>query len=122
MDEAFIAKYTAKIAENVKIASNMECLLWTGTPGKTYGSICCKVGSTWKTFYVHRLALMMHNKAFGLPQGLDVSHLCHNERCTNIQHFSLEPHYINNNRQNCLSEKSCTGHGIYPDCMLHLSI
>lgn len=122
MDDTFLHKYTQKLAENSEISTNSHCRMWLQTPSKKYGVISCKISSGWKSFYVHRLAYMIHIRSFDIPAGMDVSHLCHNNKCITVHHLSVEPHYINNNRQNCVSEKSCSGHGVYPNCMFHLII
>lgn len=38
----------------------------------------------------------------------DVSHLCHNKMCINIDHLVLESRAQNNKRQICNANKSCT--------------
>jgi hypothetical protein len=120
MDPGFVAKYGQKLRENSEKLNNSQCVVWTKSPNKLYGTMYCKVGAAWKTFYVHRLAYMLEHNVSQLPSGLDVSHLCHNPKCIFASHLSLEPHAINNNRQHCLSANYCTGHGEYPDCMLNI--
>lgn len=51
-------------------------------------------------------------------KGFDVSHICHNSLCITFQHLSLEPHAVNIQRKNCVSEKRCTSHSPYRDCQL----
>lgn len=58
--------------------------------------------------YVHRLAYMVSNKVVQLPQGLEVSHLCHNPRCVEPRHLCLESHEANSERITCLKQGICT--------------
>ena len=56
---------------------------------------------------------------YNFPQGFHVSHTCHNRKCIKIEHLSLEPAAINQNRKNCVSGGRCLGHGEYPLCDLN---
>ena len=71
-----------------------------------YGVMCINVslhGSVSKCVSVHRLALLKAPTNLSLQDVLnllgDVSHLCNNTLCINSTHISLEPHWLNNNRQ-----------------------
>ena len=52
----------------------------------------------------------------------EVSHLCHNAKCINIEHLSLEPPKVNNSRVlHCVDQQSCVQHWHegrrYADCI-----
>lgn len=53
---------------------------------------------------------------------MDCSHLCHNSLCVNVNHISLEHHFINNNKQYCLNSNLCYGHVGFRNCMLELKL
>lgn len=124
--EGIIQKYSGKLSENSAPGQNGHCLIWTGacTPNRKYGVINCKLSNAagWKQMHVHRLAYMIRHLNFHLPN-FDVSHLCHNTKCINVDHLVLEPHGFNNSRKTCISCGHCLGH---PDplqpCMVHLKM
>ncbi|PJE77853.1 hypothetical protein CI610_03218 [invertebrate metagenome] len=125
--EDFYELYKWKLSENSVICpENGTCRLWTGPLTKTgkYGIISFKdpVDSKWKKKHAHRLAVIVHFQNLGLSSDLDCSHLCHNSLCINVDHISLEPHFINNNRQYCLNSNICHGHVGFRDCLLNLKI
>lgn len=56
-------------------------------------------------------------------EGLQMSHLCHNKKCLNLDHLNLEPRGINNLRRSCVWGGACSGHvtldgRTYPQCLL----
>lgn len=126
MDAIFVEHYSEKLSSKSELAQNNTCRLWTGSvkPGKQppYGIIHIKIDDKWTTIAVHRLAYALnHNlKLSDMERTLDVSHLCHNSLCTNADHLSYEPHYINNNRITCKGRGHCLGHDNYPLCMIRL--
>ena len=66
-------------------------------------------GSKWETVRVHRLMFFVHSKRLDIktePQ--EVSHMCHNMRCVNIDHLVLELSVDNYNRDYCRKKKKCT--------------
>lgn len=66
---------------------------------------------------VHQLVYFLHKgKVPKYPQV--ISHICHNERCTNIHHLSLERQQVNKKRQKCCRIRRCIGHGSKPKCKL----
>lgn len=73
-----------------------------------------------KTLYSHRFMLMLYLKVENLPKHVQVSHICHNNRCVNIDHLSLEPEHVNKDRQICrgLIPKRCKHHSPHKDCIL----
>ena len=54
-----------------------------------------------------------------IPAGYEISHLCHNKNCIQIEHLQLEPKSVNMSRKMCVSGRQCIGHGQYPPCLLH---
>jgi hypothetical protein len=107
---------------------NLDCIIWGGcvkqgnrTYCKPYGVINVKLPgkSRHQTVTVHRLMYMIEHRTFELNPHFDVSHLCHNSLCINASHLSLQPHYINNNRQHRTHTvpKHFTGHPGYQDCL-----
>ena len=120
-----------KLNDKSRQSENGECVMWTGCcKGRTvrYGVMCVNLngGGTWKCMYVHRLALMKPPANLGLHEVLhlqsDASHLCNNSLCINPCHISVEPHWLNNSRQQCNREGICHGHAGYPCCMLALAL
>lgn len=124
--EAFVLKYRQKIEENSAMGLNGECLIWQGacTPNGKYGVLNCKLPDArgWRQMHVHRLAYMMQHGILQFPNA-DVSHLCHNTKCVNVNHLVLEPHGFNNSRQTCVSCGHCLGHPApLPDCKIDLKM
>ena len=124
--EAFRAKYLEKLGENSYISLNGECRLWQGSTRQNgnlfYGEIYVKFPDErgWRKVLTHRLSIMLTGR--DLPAKFDCSHVCHNSLCINPNHISLEPHGVNNQRQLCKFSRKCTGHGVYPNCMLDLCL
>lgn len=115
-------KYKEKISSKCMPAANSSCVLWTGTRSKGYGVInVCFGPNDWKQMPVHRAAYFAHHRLV-LPQNMEISHLCHNALCTNIDHLSAEPHHINMNRLLCSNRGQCFGHDGFRNCMLELKI
>ena len=127
--ERFIAKYSQKIDEKTVLGANGECRIWTGTvkSNAKYGvlNIDLKdypVGIGRTVIHVHRLAYIISHRLVKFPDG-DVSHLCHNTKCMNVDHMVLEDHITNNSRLSCISCGRCLGHpGPSPPCRLHLKM
>ena len=63
---------------------------------------------------------MLQHRITRVDPGLDASHLCHNTLCVKESHISMEPHSVNNNRQYCIAQNICFGHGEYRQCLLEL--
>ena len=71
------------------------------------------------TITCHRAIFMATNKVLLDNSDNDVSHLCHNARCININHLFLEHHTINMSRIQCKNDGECHGHPApSPNCML----
>lgn len=124
-----LAGLLAKIDQNTQNAKG--CHFWNTAfavnqrergfnRGPKYGRL--KV--TWpngrkKNYLAHRFMHMLSNDKESIPEGLHVSHLCHESLCINPAHLSLEPAHINNERQICknLIPEHCQKHGMYPECI-----
>ena len=72
-----------------------------------------------KKLRVHRLVYSLHHfDSVDLPSKNDrgckveISHLCHEPRCCNVNHMSLETHQVNMSRLFCKRTGLCTGHQI----------
>lgn len=59
-----------------------------------------------RTFIAARLMYICHNRQLDFPN--DVSHLCHNRLCINIQHLVHEPRLTNLSRKTCKNARACT--------------
>lgn len=126
--EGFFEKYSQKLVRNSANEQNGECRIWTGSTGRNgcYGVIHVRYPNAprWTKVYVHRLAYMI---CYRVPcvhiEGYDVSHLCHNSKCINVHHLSLEPHGFNNSRQTCVNVGHCLGHpDPLPPCKIDLKM
>ena len=109
---------------NSKQSKNGECIMWNGPKDgrKRYGQIHYKDprDHKWKHKSAHRFMLMLKNQDFTMDSAKDASHLCHNKLCINSEHLNLERRGINNQRNWCKNEGTCSGHGTEPDCKIHL--
>ncbi len=112
-----------------KISKNSEmkpsgCREWLKGPyTNTYGKITgrmplekCK-----KTLYVHRIAYLVKERLVALPEGTEISHLCHNRRCVEPSHLRAEEHITNVERQHCKKQNSCTKNHT-PHCIIQVYI
>lgn len=108
-----------------------NCLIWTGA---TYDDKYGKMRNPLKKYKdqptymrTHRMVYLLHNiehfKSGFLPKSdsngdnLDVSHICHNTLCVNINHLTLESHLINCSRNECVSLGKCTDQH-FPACLI----
>lgn len=119
----WIEKQKTRLSLNSESYGALGCLLCKLGGGKApYSKLT--VTYPWnkqkKTMYSHRYAFMLHTNNFELPLNMQVSHICHNKRCVNAEHLSLEPEHVNKDRQICrgLYPVHCKTHLPYPDCML----
>lgn len=127
--DRFIRTYTQRIEKDTVLGLNGQCLIWTGTSKSNakYGvlNIDLKdfpVGVGRTTIHVHRLAFTLQHRLQNFPVG-DVSHLCHNSKCVNVDHLVNEDHITNNSRRSCVSCGRCLGHPApSPPCRLDLKM
>ena len=70
----------------------------------------------------HQLALYLKLKQSGEEMSWseedEASHLCHVKWCYNPAHIVLESRELNQQRNGCLAERKCRGHGSAADCIL----
>lgn len=121
--DVFVAKYSKKLHEKSYLAANLQCRLWhNGQRSKSYGQIKVKLPNLeWHSYSPAKLSLIIE-LGFIPPPSLDCSHLCHNRLCINPDHLSLEPHGINMQRVNCMSEGVCRQHVNYPPCLINFHL
>ena len=97
----------------------LNCIEWQGCCDKDGYPI---KSVTWpgckrKLWRVAWLVLVIQRKG-SLPevdgdgQPLEVSHLCHNRTCIKPEHLTVEPHYTNTGRRQCVAAGRCLGHTI----------
>lgn len=96
--------------EKVVKGNDGDCWVWNGTKSHDgYGSF-----GTWRkqvvtTIYAHRFSYMQ--LVGGIPNGLELDHLCRNRACVNPQH--LEPVTRQENLRRAGIEKMKKTHCIY---------
>lgn len=104
-------------------AEDQQCKIYTGTIQGGYGIISKTIHGRRYRAYAHRIVIFHHSGVTSLPSGSEVSHLCHNKRCINIDHLSVEPHAVNNTRIHCYNERHCSSNHVnfdgnkLPDCI-----
>ena len=129
-------KYLMILQTKIDYSSgNMDCMLYdrkfslltlrTSNHTVEYGrqKLTFKNG---KSVFVtaHRAMYMCIKQISCLPRNFEISHLCHNSRCIRPDHLSIEPHHINMERLRCTHTlpRHCLHHGVYPDCIIKVSI
>lgn len=129
----WIKKYLEKIDKNSTPDPQNTCIMWTAST-KNFGGI--KYGRFYYTSFdkqspvettAHRAMFMLKSNQYSLspPPNTpfkgpwDVSHLCHNSLCVNIDHLSYEPHIVNMQRNICKREKHCCGHPEFSECVIY---
>ena len=120
--------YLPKLQSKLVTMPCQDCHLWTGGPilGR-YGSMKVYlpqqpgfINGPWvqQTIYVHRLCVMLTVPTFIInPPGYEVSHVCHQSKCCNYNHLSIEPHAINVQINSCKATQTCHGHGEFKNCI-----
>lgn len=94
-----------------------DCHPWQGRTDKDgYGELRIKFRGSRICLKAHRVVFALSNPHLVLKSSSDVSHLCHNRQCVNLQHLSYEPHSVNNNRMPCKLDGECSGHHGFQDC------
>ena len=102
-----------KLANKSK-SDEKGCRMWLGGPcteKHKYGTLRIKLpggDDISRVTYVHRVAYMVSRQVACLPQGLEVSHLCHHPRCIEGSHLCLETHETNAERRSCYLQGICT--------------
>ena len=120
-----IARILAKTEKNV---GQHACIVWQGaTTNKNKNPVYGKVRNPFNTgptqTQVHRLLYMAQNRLEELQhtgrggEKMEVSHLCHNSLCVNIDHLVFESHEKNMERVHCKRQGSCTRNHM-PNCLL----
>lgn len=113
-------------AETADYQNRKGCLYWMGYKQATnkknsviYGFKCIKYPGDDKCHKVtvHRLRYILH-LGFKPDINMDVSHLCHNSLCLNVDHLSLEPKSVNKSRSKCLNKEICSTHPGYANCII----
>lgn len=95
------------------------CQLWSGGQTKNgYPTISVSLNKKRYQLRAHRLHFHLQSGCQPFLPGLQVSHLCHEKLCMNLDHFSLELAVINNQRKTCNAEGHCFGHGAYRNCIM----
>ena len=106
--------------KRAKIDDN--CLIWLGCTQNEYGVVNLRVVSNgevkWKRFYAHRIVYMIEKNTV-LAENVQISHLCHEKLCQNINHLNAESSIINMQRETCLMHGYCTGHDDNPKCLFY---
>ena len=104
------------------------CIIWkkakTSAPqGKQYARKKNPFPGRPKYTTAHRLMYMAHNRMMDLPRfdedgcRMEVSHLCHENLCQNIDHLTYESHETNMERHHCKKQGRCT-HAHEPHCII----
>ena len=104
--------YQSKISQNTVPGASKGCLEWAGgTSGNGYPYMKIDVDGNGvkQVIGVHRVVVMCHQSKTEFSDGLQVSHMCHNRRCVNINHLSLEPDFVNAGRNRCRTAGTCCG-------------
>lgn len=104
--------YQSKISHNTVPGASKGCLEWAGgTSGNGYPYMKIDVDGNGvkQVIGVHRVVMMCHLSKTEFSDGLQVSHMCHNRRCVNINHLSLEPDFVNAGRNRCRTAGTCCG-------------
>lgn len=111
MDPYFELTRAKILAKSVNADNGLGCIMWAGTkkPNSEYGVIkISPPGLKPIVRGVHRAIFMCSIKNFNIPPEMDISHICHNPLCVNIEHLTQELHIINMNRIECANAKYCT--------------
>ena len=97
--------------------------LFHGKDGDDYGMTRFTFRNQSFKFRRHCLALCIKlfdsgSSLAAWDDNLEASHLCHKKRCYNPDHLILEEHYKNKERDPCVTQGECAGHGDSPNCIL----
>ena len=93
-----------------------------GKEGKDYARTSFHLRGVKYSLRRHQLALYLKLKQsadeMSWGPGDEASHLCHVKWCYNPTHIVLESQELNKQRNTCLAERKCRGHGSAADCIL----
>ena len=117
--------------KTVKSGNRHGCIMWTGACSDSgYGRVrnpFSKLNNQPTMYRIHRLVYLLQNiykyndlclpKCDVIGHELDVSHICHNKLCVNIDHLILEAHFINCIRRQCVCDNRCSA-SHHPLCLL----
>ena len=98
--------------------TELLCSEWTG-PSDKDGYPMLRVTFRGKRIWLRvcRLIYFLHFN-FELNSRYQVSHLCHNKKCVNIEHLNYETPVTNNQRKTCNSNRvCCCNHYGEPNCI-----
>ncbi|KAI8486496.1 hypothetical protein Bbelb_357310 [Branchiostoma belcheri] len=108
-----------RITKKTFVTAN-GCLIWTGARTTSgYGKIKVTCCGREQTLRVHRALYFLETDLQSMDSTKQVSHLCNEKLCVNTAHLSLEENVVNMQRKNCFSERRCTGHVGYADCIIN---
>ena len=95
------------------------CKVWKGgTSRNGYGELRITIRGKRIRLKAHRAVYALAHRTLTMTDTMDVSHVCHNKLCVNLEHLSYEPHSVNNNRMVCKNDGECYGHHGFMDCIL----
>ena len=105
------------ISKKCRSPNENECILWDGTNSINSQGYPLKTIKG-KSFLAHRIVYALNFNTSLSNRHFHVSHLCHQKTCLNFAHLSCEPAGINSQRNSCVRENICYGHGKYPRCLI----
>lgn len=126
----FRAEYMSLILKNCIFNEHTHCLTWQKAKHDGYGHMSYtyrikmvdhRIEKFKKFIPAHRLMYAVTVDFLNLldhdSSHLQVSHLCHNKLCCNIEHLEVEDAELNNSRTRCKNHGYCMGHD--PKCILN---
>lgn len=111
-----------KLSQESYAVRSRGCLVWKRCRDpKKYPSVTWTHPNTAlthrrSTFGLHTVIFFIFTGKVTSP-GQDISHLCGNRHCVEIQHLSLESHALNVKRTDCHFKGHCLGHENAEDCL-----
>ena len=113
-----IASYLDKI--QTKSMQQGACRVWQGPlGGQTYPKMRVRVpGHGYPQYRVHQIVLTLNRQVVLNTPNHEVSHLCHDKKCVEVTHLEYEPKVVNVQRNSCVTEGHCLGHGPHQNCLL----
>jgi hypothetical protein len=105
------------ISQKCSPPNENKCILWAGTNSINSQGYPVKTMHG-QSFLVHRIVYALNFNTPLSNRHFHVSHTCHQKTCLNFAHLSYEPAGINSQRNSCVQEHFCHGHGHYPRCFI----